>query len=228
MSTTDGAAGSLRRGLFVTFEGGDGSGKTTQIKRLISRLRLLNVPVLETAEPGGPPIGQQIRRILLDPENKEMDATAELLLYFAARAQNVNQWILPALSSGRVVVCDRFTDSTLVYQGYGRGLGVQVVRTLHRIACGALKPDITIYLDIDLETALERVHARNRERNGPAETRMDEQSVEFHRAVRAAYLKLAQQEPGRIRVVDARLDADAVERQVWNVLAPRVEALRAG
>lgn len=227
MSMTENEAPVLRRGLFVTFEGGDGSGKTTQIRKLIARLQFLNYPVLETAEPGGPPIGQQIRRILLDPENTDMDPTAELLLYFASRAQNVNQWILPALEHGTVVVCDRFTDSTLVYQGHGRGLGERAVKELHRLACGALQPDVTIYLDIDLETALERVQARNSASSGPAETRMDEQSVEFHRAVRNAYLALARKEPRRIVVVDARPDPDAVERQIWNALMPHLEALRA-
>ncbi len=227
MSMTETEAPVLRRGLFVTFEGGDGSGKTTQIRKLITRLKFLNFPVLETAEPGGPPIGQQIRRILLDPSNKDMNPIAELLLYFASRAQNVNQWILPALESGKVVVCDRFTDSTLVYQGHGRGLGERPVRELHRIACGALQPDVTIYLDIDLETALERAHARNRASNGPVETRMDEQSVDFHRAVRNAYLSLARKEPRRIIVVDARPDPETMERQIWNTLAPHLEALRA-
>jgi len=215
-----------RRGLFITFEGTDGSGKTTQIRRLIDRLKQDGFEVLETAEPGGPPIGQQIRRILLDPANQELDARAEMLLYFASRAQNVAQWIVPALGEGKIVVCDRFTDSTLVYQGAGRALGDDVVHALHRVACGELQPDVTIYLDIDLETSLERARARNQDATGPAESRMDDQSVEFHRAVRDRYLKLAASEPGRFQVIEASHDPDTVAREVWARIAPRLEALR--
>jgi len=220
MSTTE------RRGLFITFEGTDGSGKTTQIRRLIERLKQEGFEVLETAEPGGPPIGQQIRRILLDPANQELDPRAEMLLYFASRAQNVAQWIVPALAEGKIVVCDRFTDSTLVYQGAGRELGDDVVYALHRIACGPLHPDVTIYLDIDLETSLLRARARNQDTAGPAESRMDDQSVEFHRAARDGYLLLARNEPERFRLIDAAHDPDAVARDVWAEIAPRLEALR--
>jgi dTMP kinase len=215
-----------RRGLFITFEGTDGSGKTTQIRRLIQRLKQDGFEVVETAEPGGPPIGQQIRRILLDPANQELDPRAEMLLYFASRAQNVAQWIVPALEQGKVVVCDRFTDSTLVYQGAGRELGDDVVHALHRVACGHLQPDVTIYLDIDLETSLERARARNQDSTGPAESRMDDQSVEFHTAVRDRYLRLAASEPQRLRVIDASHDPDTVAREVWAEIAPRLEALR--
>lgn len=215
MSTTS-------RGLFITFEGTDGSGKTTQIRRLIHRLRIENRTVVETMEPGGTPIGLQIRRVLLDAGNRELSATAELLLYFASRAQNVDQCIRPALTRGEIVVCDRFTDSTIVYQGAGRGLGQDVVRTLHHIACGTLQPDLTIYLDIDLETSLERAHARNRDQSGNPETRLDEESVEFHKAARDAYLALASAEPQRFRVIDARHDPDAVELAVWKEIASHV------
>ncbi len=217
----------LKRGLFVTFEGTDGSGKTTQIRRLVSRLKFLNFEVLETAEPGGTPIGQQIRKILLDPESRDLHSTAELLLYFASRAQNVHQWIIPAMEHGKVIVCDRFTDSTLAYQGHGRKLGERLVRDLHRIACGTLQPDITIYLDVDLQTALERAQNRDLGTAGAAESRIEQESLDFHRTVRTAYLNLAQKEPRRIVVVDARPDADTVERAVWSHLAPHLEALRA-
>src|ERR1700735_2641653 len=142
MSTTD-------RGLFVTFEGPDGSGKSMQARMLAQRLRGAGRAVLESVEPGGTPIGQQIRRILLDPANKELAATAELLLMFAARAQNVEQWILPALHRGTIVISDRFTDSSVAYQGAGRGLGRGTVLQLDRIACHGLVPDVTICVDID-------------------------------------------------------------------------------
>jgi dTMP kinase len=215
MSTT-------KRGLFITLEGTDGSGKTTQLRRLIARLRAQGRTVCETVEPGGTPIGMAIRGILLDAANRELSAAAELLLYFASRAQNVHQTILPALERGEIVVCDRFTDSTIVYQGAGRGLGADVVRELHRIACGSLQPDLTIYLDLDLETGLQRAQSRNSESSGASENRFEEEPVEFHRRVREAYLKLAAGEPRRIRVIDARADADRVEQAVWAEVAPHV------
>jgi len=218
MSTTKPAAG--RRGLFFSFEGTDGSGKTTQIRRLVDRLREEGCDVLETAEPGGTPIGRQIRKVLLDPANVEMDPVAELLLYFACRAQNVAQWIRPALESGRVVVTDRFTDSTLVYQGWGRGLGEEIVRQLHSIACGPLEPELTIYLDIDLETSLRRARDRNEQAESLPETRMDDQAVEFHEKVRQAYQLLAAREPHRFAVIDARPHADAVAAAVWGAVEP--------
>ena len=209
------------RGLFITFEGTDGSGKTTQLRRLGERLRASGWPVLETVEPGGTPIGQQIRRILLDNANQELDRRAEMLLYFASRAQNVHQWIVPHLEAGGVVLCDRFTDSTLAYQGGGRGLGADTVRKLHEIACGTLQPDVTVYLDVDLETGLARAKA-GRERLD----RMDQQSLEFHRSVRQTYLGLAAAEPQRFRVIDASPDPDAVEQAVWRVIEPALEAIR--
>ena len=164
------------RGVFITFEGPDGSGKSTQARLLAERLRGEGRPVLESVEPGGTPIGQQIRRILLDPANKELTATAELLLMFAARAQNVEQWILPALAEGKIVISDRFTDSSIAYQGAGRGLGWERVLELDRIACHGLVPDLTICVDIDTETGLARALSR-----GGIETRLEEQAIEFHR-----------------------------------------------
>ena len=181
----------------------DGCGKSTQMRRLVERLRAAGRAVLETAEPGGTPIGLQVRRILLDAANQELYPTAELLLYFAGRAQNVDQWIAPALERGEIVISDRFTDSTLVYQGCGRGLGAETVLTLDRIACRGLVPDLTLLLDIDLETSLARAYARNAAA-AHSETRMDEQSVEFHRKVREAYLALAGRERKRFRLIDGR------------------------
>src|SRR5258708_39508406 len=149
------------RGRFITFEGMDGSGKTTQMHRLAARLRAQGRTVLETVEPGGPPVAQKIRRILLDRENQELSPTTEILLYFASRAQNVDEWIMPALARGEIVLSDRFTDSSLVYQGYGRGLGADAVAALDRIACRGLKPNLTILVDVDPEASLERARARN-------------------------------------------------------------------
>lgn len=209
------------RGKFITFEGIDGSGKTTQMHRLAARLRAAGVTVVETVEPGGTRVGAQIRRILLDAANQDLRPTAELLLYFASRSQNVDELILPALAEGSVVLSDRFTDSSLVYQGCGRGLGVEAVLMLDRIACRGLVPDLTLLVDIDLETSLARARVRN-DAAGHDETRMDDQSVEFHRTVRDAYLALAVQEAARYRVVDGRADPDTVEKQIWGIVSAHV------
>jgi dTMP kinase len=208
-------------GLFVTFEGMDGSGKTTQMQRLAARLRALGRTVLETAEPGGTPIGMKIRRILLDSANQELSPSAELLLYFASRAQNVDEWIRPALERGEIVLADRFTDSSLVYQGRGRGLGADAVMALDRIACRGLKPRLTILVEIDAETSLARARARNAAAPH-CETRMDDQSLEFHRAVYDAYRALAASEPERVKRVDGRDPIDAIERQVWETVSAYV------
>jgi dTMP kinase len=199
------------RGLFITFEGPDGSGKSTQARILADRLRSEGRPVLESVEPGGTPIGLQIRRVLLDPANKELTATAELLLMFAARAQNVEQWILPALHQGKIVISDRFTDSSVAYQGGGRGLGRDTVLELDRIACHGLVPDLTICIDIDTETGLARALAR-----GGLETRLEEQAIEFHHKVRQAYHDLAQSEPKRFRLIDGRGTPEAIADKVWD------------
>jgi dTMP kinase len=208
MSTTS-------RGLFITFEGPDGSGKSTQARMLAERLRSEGRPVLESVEPGGTPIGQQIRRILLDPANRELTPVAELLLMFAARAQNVDQWILPALAEGKIVISDRFTDSSIAYQGAGRGLGWETVLKLDGIACQGLIPDLTICVDIDSETGLSRALAR-----GGAETRLEEQAIEFHRKAREAYHELARREPRRFHLIDGRGAPAAIAAKVWEQVTP--------
>ena len=143
----------MAHGRFITFEGMDGCGKTTQLRVLAADLRARGLSVTETVEPGGTEIGQQIRRILLDPANTAIHSRTELLLYFASRAQNVEQVIKPALAQGGLVLCDRFTDSTLVYQGCGRGLPAATVLQLDGIACEGVRPDLTVLIDIDLETS---------------------------------------------------------------------------
>jgi dTMP kinase len=209
------------RGIFITFEGMDGSGKTTQMHRLAERLRSLGRTVMETVEPGGPPIAQKIRRILLDSANRELSPTTEVLLYFASRAQNVDQWILPSLERGEIVLSDRFTDSSLVYQGVGRGLGIDTVNELDRIACRGLKPDLTILVDVDAEASLARAWARN-EAQPHCETRMDDQAIEFHLKVQQAYHALAAAEPERVKLVDGRAAMDEIEREVWNIVSAHV------
>ena len=188
---------------------------------LAERLRKAGRSVVENAEPGGTPIGIQIRRILLDAKNQELAPTAELLLYFASRAQAVDELVRPALAEGRIVLSDRWTDSTLVYQGCGRGLGAETVTALDRIACRGLRPDLTLIVDIDLETSLARARARNTQAES-SETRMDEQSVEFHRQVRDAYHALAAAEPDRIRVVNGAAAVDRVAEEIWKLVGPHV------
>jgi dTMP kinase len=212
-----------RRGLFITFEGLDGAGKTTQLKLLAARLREQGKPVLETAEPGGTSVGMQIRHILLNAENKELSALTELLLMFACRAQNVEESILPALDQGLIVLCDRFTDSTVAYQGVARGLGIETVLAMDRIACQGLAPHLTLYIDIDVQTALERAHHRNRD-DARADTRIEEQTPEFHTKVRDAYLDLAATHPERIRLVDGLGTREEVAERIWGIVQRAVGA----
>ncbi len=205
-----------RRGLFLTFEGLDGCGKTTQMRMLAERLRAAGDTVIETAEPGGTDIGGAIRRILLDPANHHLSPTAEMLLYFAARAQNVDEIVTPATARGEIVLCDRWTDSTWAYQGYGRALGVDVIRTLDRIACRGRQPDLTLWIDVDLETSLGRAKSRNVQEDS-ADTRMDDQSRAFYERVLQGYQALEAEEPGRVVRVDGRGDLETVAGRVWQV-----------
>lgn len=207
-----------RAGRFITFEGCDGAGKTTQMRVLADRLRAKGVEVVETQEPGGTEIGVRIRNILLDPANTRLCPIAEMLLYFAARAQNFDEVILPEWRRGAVVLSDRFTDSTLAYQGEGRGLGPDVVMRLHDIACHGIQPELTIYIDIEVETGYDRVHGRN----GSGPDRMDRQSTDFHCRVRDAYLRLAASHPERIRVVDGSGSVAEVSERVWATVQPLV------
>jgi dTMP kinase len=209
-----------KRGVFITFEGMDGSGKTTQMRRLGKGLRGSGHQVVETVEPGGTEIGLQIRSILLDSANRELSPATELLLYFAARAQNVDQLIQPALGEGKIVLSDRFTDSSLAYQGCGRGLGAAAVLALDRIACRGLKPDLTLLIEIDLATSLARAEARNR--HGNRTDRMEEQEAAFYNRVRDAYGALAAAEPDRVRIIDGTRSVEAVAERIWEVVSAYV------
>jgi len=211
----------MATGRFITFEGIDGCGKTTQLRIFANSLRNRGLEVVETVEPGGTEIGQQIRRILLDPGNTSMHSRTELLLYFASRAQNVEQVIRPALASGSAVLCDRFTDSTLVYQGCGRGLDEATVLQLDAIACQGLKPNTTVLIDIDLETSLDRAKRRN-QRSTVSESRIDDESVQFHENVRAGYCALAAREPDRFVVIDGRASVGEVARRIVEAMHNRV------
>jgi dTMP kinase len=205
--------------LFVTFEGPEGSGKSTQIRQLAAALEAQKLSVLVTREPGGTTIGNAIRAVLLDPARTEMSPRAETLLFNAARAQIVDQVIRPALAEGTLVLCDRYADSTLAYQGYGHGQPLEPLRQLAAYATAGLMPDLTIYLDIDVQEGLKRKQA------GGAEewNRMEEKALAFHQAVRAGYLQLAAAEPQRWLVVDAAVHAEIFSRvQALIAAQPRV------
>ncbi|HLH05279.1 MAG TPA: dTMP kinase [Bryobacteraceae bacterium] len=210
---------SFAGGLFLTFEGIEGCGKTTQMRLLVERLRGLGYRVTENQEPGTTAIGKQIRRVLLDPENSEMAPVAELLLMFASRAQAAAEIIRPALARGEIVVSDRFTDSTLAYQGYARGLGFDLVRTAHRLALDELQPQRTIAIDLDLETALRRAHRRNAA-TSDEESRIDRQSFDFHARVLEGYRRVAELEPERFRFVDGSGSEQEIAGRVWAEIEP--------
>ncbi len=205
----------MTKGLFLSFEGTEGSGKSTQMRLLVERLRAENRAVFENQEPGGTAIGKRIRRILLDPENSEMAPMTELLLMFASRAQAAVEVIRPALARGAIVVSDRFTDSTLAYQGFARGLGFETVLAAHRLAVGELLPDLTIAIAVDLETGLERALQRNRD---AGRDRLDEQSLAFHKKVEAGYREIAGREPERFQIVDGRGSPGEVAERVWTLV----------
>lgn len=207
------------RGLFITFEGTEGSGKSTQARMLAERLRSEGFDVLESQEPGGTPIGVQVRRVLLDGANKELSPTTELLLMFAARSQNVDQWINPALAEGKIVVSDRFTDSTLAFQGAGRGLGRALVMQVDSIACRGLKPDLTVCVTIDLDVGLGRAQARNAETQA-IETRLDDEAIEFHKRAREEYQRLAREESQRFKLIDGAGTPAVVAAKVWALVEP--------
>jgi dTMP kinase len=207
--------------LFITFEGPEGSGKSTQIRQLAAALEARNLPVLMTREPGGTIIGNAIRAVLLDPARTEMSPRAETLLFNAARAQLVDQVIRPALAAGQLVLCDRYADSTLAYQGYGHGQPLESLRPLGAYATAGLTPDLTIYLDIDVQDGLKRKQA------GGAEewNRMEEKALAFHQAVRRGYLELAAAEPDRWLVVDAAQSVEAIHAAILTRLQTLIEGI---
>ena len=198
--------------MFITLEGPEGSGKSTQIKRLAKRLEDLGYPVITTREPGGTSIGDQIRHVLVRMENKELHPRTEILLFLAARAQLVEQLIKPALQDGKIILCDRYGDSTLAYQGYGHGLDLEKLRQMLDFATDHLKPDLTILLDLDVKMGLMRKKAED-EWN-----RLDAYEVLFHERVREGYQKLASEEPERWRIVDASQGIDAVQDDHYRIV----------
>jgi dTMP kinase len=211
------------KGTFITFEGIEGSGKSTQISLLSNYLTATGVRHVLTREPGGTLIGDQVRKILLDPANRALDPAAELLLYAASRAQHLREIIIPALADGTNVLCDRFSDATLAYQGYGRGLDIEMIRALDRIVTAGMRPDLTLLFDIEAASGIARARGRNNSRGLEAEARFENEELAFHERVRQGYLTLVAQEPVRIRVVDASSSPEAVQSKVRQIVDERLE-----
>lgn len=206
----------LKQGYFISLEGGEGAGKSTQNKRIVSWLREQGGAVVEAREPGGTAVSEQIRRVLLDTRNAGLNATAELLLMFAARSQLVQEVILPALADGKIVVCDRFADASYAYQGGGRQLGVETVAVIEKIVLKGLQPDLTLLFDVPVELGMQRVAGRG------AADRFEIESIRFFERVRNAYLQRANADPQRFRVIDASQDEDQVWQKVKSILQERL------
>ncbi|MFC5529978.1 dTMP kinase [Cohnella yongneupensis] len=208
----------MRGGTFITLEGGDGSGKTTLIRAIERKLQEIGHEVRVTREPGGSPIAEAIRNIILGRENTAMDPRTEALLYAAARRQHLAEKVMPALEQGIDVICDRFVDSSLVYQGIGRGIGLDPIWDINRFATEGCMPNLTIYLDIDPEIGLKRIEANeNRELN-----RLDLESLNFHRRVREGYLRVAEQFKDRIVTLDASVPAEVLAQQAWTIIEAKL------
>jgi dTMP kinase len=208
-----------KRGKFITIEGVEGSGKTTQAALLADYLRRQNVQVVETREPGGTKVGERVRELLLSPLHQGLAPLAELFLFLAARSQLIHEVIAPALNSGAWVVCDRFSDATLAYQGHGRGIDIKSIQKLNESATGGLKPDLTVLLDLDAETGIKRAVAAKREFAGFGD-RMENEKSEFHRRVREGYLELARPEPERIKVIPVSGSAQDVHQIITSLIKP--------
>lgn len=215
------------RGKFITFEGLDGSGKSTQIEKLARTLRGRGIAVTVTREPGGTSTGEKIREVLLHSTTAGLAPLAEMALMFASRAQHIQEVILPAMAEGRVVLCDRFTDSTEAYQGAGRKLGTKAVLALHEILCGGLQPDLTILLDNEVSFSVERARRRNRKQKNTRpekdENRFEQESRAFFGRVRNGYLAIAAREPHRVQVINARGTPQETHGKIMETVRRRVK-----
>ncbi|MBW1899014.1 MAG: dTMP kinase [Deltaproteobacteria bacterium] len=210
--------------MFITLEGIEGSGKTTQVNNIIRFFEKRGDDCIVTREPGGTEIGKQIRTILLNPGNRNLFPLTELLLYAADRAQHIKEKIIPELSSGKTVICDRFFDATTIYQGFARGLDMKLIQNLHHIVLDDLKPDLTILFDLPVKTGLTRAWKQIDEGSrSNAETRFEKEALAFHEKVRSGYLELAGQEPDRIRIIDASKKKKKVSEEILAILTHELE-----
>jgi dTMP kinase len=212
-----------KRGRFITFEGGEGAGKSTQITRLADNLAGRGVRALVTREPGGSPGAEIVRHLVLSGVGKVLGASGEALLFAAARDDHVHSVIAPALKQGQWVLCDRFTDSTRVYQGKLGAADINLIRAMERVTIGELQPDLTIILDVPAEVGLARAAER---RGKEAPDRFEAEDINFHRRLRDAYRQVAIEEPNRCVLIDATQDVDAIARRVWSVVGSRFMELR--
>ena len=212
----------MSKGIFISLEGPDGAGKSSVLEALIPILEAKGQALVTTREPGGVAVAEKIRDVVLDPKHTEIDEKTELLLYIASRRQHLVERILPALDRGEMVLVDRFIDSSVAYQGFGRGLKVADIDWLNDFATDGLKPDLTLYFDIEAEEGLARI-AKSKERGAD---RLDRESVEWHRRVREGYLSILEKEPNRVRKIDASQPLEKVVADTLAVLAERVESLR--
>jgi len=213
------------KGKFITVEGLDGCGKSTQLERLATALRGEGIDVLVTREPGGTPVGEKLRAVVLDSRTAGLSPFAELAILFASRAQHIFEVILPAVQAGKWVLCDRFTDSSEAYQGGGRELGSEAVLTLHRVLCGDLQPDLTILMDSDVAASVARARRRNsaaKDSSQLDENRFEQENKAFFTRVRNKYLEIAKREPQRVATVDARRAPDVVHPEILNVVRKRL------
>jgi dTMP kinase len=211
-------------GLFVTFEGTEGSGKTTQIKKAGDYLREKNIPFIITEEPGGTGLGSELRSILLNGISMHITGNAELFLFAADRAQHIEEVILPAIREGKIVLCDRFSDATMAYQGYGRGLELDVIRAVNNLSSKSLKPDLTFLFDVPVDIGLKRIAERtSREEASSLEDRFENEKEKFHKRVREGYLAIAGDEPERFRVIDGSKGIDEINREVCRCLSELVD-----
>ncbi|MBT4908065.1 MAG: dTMP kinase [Rhodospirillaceae bacterium] len=210
------------RGKFITFEGGEGAGKTTQIARLADRLQSRGITTITTREPGGAPGADSIRSLLVSGATDKWDPISEVLLLYAGRREHLRQTILPALNQGAWVLCDRFSDSTMAYQGYGHGISKDFIRTVHDEVVGASEPDLTLILDIPVDIGVERAVSRNTStRSG--EDRFERMDKSFHERLRAGFLDIAAHAPERVRVIDADSTPEVITEAVWEIVIDRFE-----
>ena len=212
--------------LFITFEGVEGSGKTTQIQHLKRYLTQKGIPCRVTREPGGCPIGEKVRKILLNPDHREMSPLSELLLYEASRAQHVRDVIKPLLKKGMVVLCDRFSDASIAYQGYGRKVDLKLVERLNRLSSQGIKPDITFLLDCPSDVGLKRALQRNRMLKKEKEERFEREKIQFHHRVRRGYLSIAKKEPNRVKIIDTREGEEKVFEKIRRIVDELIAAKR--
>ncbi len=209
----------MNKGLFITFEGVEGAGKSSQIDLLKKEFEKKGIDYIVTREPGGTPIGEKIRAVLLDPENKEMNYITELLLYYSSRAQHLYEKIMYAKNQGKIVICDRYSDSTMAYQGYGRGIDINLIQQLNKIVEKENVPDLTFVIDIAPEISLERA----KRKSGNVGDRLEQESLEFHNKVREGFIQIAKNNPDRVKIIDGKKSIEEIQKEILEKIIVKME-----